>query len=55
MRLTLLGLLVVIGTLFKLHHSLGFLVFAMLGCTLIGAGLVCFVLLLFRDRRSEGS
>ena len=49
MRLTLLGLLVEIGTLFKLHHSLGFMVFMMLGCTLIGAGIVCFLLFLLRS------
>ena len=62
MRLTLLGLLVEIGTLFKLHHSLGFMVFMMLGCTLVGAGIACFLLLLLRsvregsrERHSEGS
>ena len=55
MRLTLLGLLVEIGTLFKLHHSLGFMIFMVLGCTLIGAGIVCFLLFLLRSRHPEGS
>lgn len=58
MRLTLAGLVVELLSLFGLHHPLGFMVFAGLGCALIGAGIVIFLvslLSLVRSPRSETS
>ena len=37
------GLLIEIGSLFYLHHALGFMVFLFGGCTLMGLGIVCFM------------
>ena len=54
MRLILAGLVVEIGTLFALHHALGFMIFMSVGCTLMGAGIVSFVLFMLRGRNSEG-
>ncbi len=43
MRLTLAGLGVELVSLFGLHHPLGFMLFSMVGATLIAAGVVTFV------------
>lgn len=46
-RLTVAGLVVELGSLFGLHHPLGFMIFAILGCSLVAAGVVLFVVALF--------
>ena len=53
-RLLLAGLVVEILSLFGLHHSLGFMIFMTLGCTLIAGGIAFFLLYVFR-RAPEGS
>ena len=56
--LILAGLVVELLSLFGLHHPLGFMFFAGLGCTLIGAGVLIFVyymLSLVRPSRSSPS
>ncbi len=55
MRLILAGLVVELLSLFGLHHPLGFMVFAGLGCTLMGAGIVLFVVSLLSLVRAPGS
>ena len=47
-RLILGGLIVELLSLFGLHHPFGFLAFAMLGCTLIGAGVLLYIILAAR-------
>ena len=42
-RLILLGLTVELLSFFGLHHPLGFLVFSLLGCTALVAGITLFV------------
>lgn len=44
MRLLLAGLVVELLSLFGLHHPLGFMAFAAVGCTLMGAGIALFLL-----------
>ncbi len=55
MRLILAGLVVELLSLFGLHHPLGFMVFAAVGCTLMGAGIVLFVVSLLSLVRAPGS
>lgn len=43
MRLILGGLVVELLSLFGLHHPMGFMAFAAIGCTLIAAGVVFFL------------
>ena len=53
-RLTLAGLAVELVSLFGLHHPLGFMLFAAVGCTLVFAGVALFVVsLLSLIRRPE--
>ncbi len=57
-RLILAGLIVEVLSLFGLHHPLGFMLFAGLGCTSIIAGVLIFVavlLSLIRSPESEAS
>ena len=57
-RLILAGLIVEVLSLFGLHHPLGFMLFAGLGCTSIVAGVLIFVavlLSLIRNPESEAS
>ena len=53
-RLLLAGLLVELLSLFGLHHPFGFMLFASVGCTLIGAGLITYLLLASRGRLQQG-
>ncbi len=55
MRLILAGLVVELLSLFGLHHPLGFMVFAGLGCTLMGAGIVLFLVSLLSLVRAPGA
>ncbi|GMR22044.1 MAG: hypothetical protein BMS9Abin37_0370 [Acidobacteriota bacterium] len=55
MRLILAGLVVELLSLFGLHHPLGFMAFAALGCTLMGAGIVIFVVSLLSLVRAPGA
>ena len=43
-RLILFGLVVELLSLFGLHHPFGFMSFAMLGCSLIGAGMLLYII-----------
>ena len=54
MRLILAGLVVELLSLFGLHHPLGFMVFAGVGCTLIGTGVVLFLVSLLSLVRAPG-
>ena len=47
-RLLLAGLVAELLSLFGLHNSLGFMFFATVGCTLIGAGLVTYLVVASR-------
>ena len=47
-RLVLAGLVVELFSLFGLSHPWGFLLFAMVACTLVGAGVVLFLIQAFR-------
>ena len=55
MRLILAGLVVELLSLFGLHHPLGFMFFAALGCTLMGAGIVIFLISLLSLVRTPGT
>lgn len=54
-RLILAGLIVEVLSLFGLHHPLGFMLFAGLGCTSIVAGVLIFVAVLLSLIRSPDS
>ena len=54
MRLILAGLAVELVSLFGLHHPLGFLFFAGVGCTLIVAGILIFLVSLLSLVRTPG-
>ena len=55
MRFILAGLVVELLSLFGLHHPLGFMAFAAIGCTLMGAGIVIFLLSLLSLVRTPGT
>lgn len=55
MRLILAGLAVELLSLFGLHHPLGFMAFAALGCSLIGAGVVVFLVSMLSQVRTPSS
>lgn len=58
MILIVSGLLVEIGSLFALHHALGFMAFLFGGCTLMVLGILLFMtrlLQLVRERTPEGT
>ena len=58
MRLVLAGLIVELLSLFGLHHPMGFMIFAAVGCSLMVLGILLFLttmLSLVRAPESEGS
>ena len=54
MRFILAGLVVELLSLFGLHHPLGFMIFAGVGCTLIVLGIAIFIVSLLSLVRAPG-
>lgn len=55
MRLVLAGLVVQVLSLFGLYHPWGFMLFAAVGCTLAGAGVILFLLSILSTSESRPS
>lgn len=54
MRLVFAGLLIELASFFGLTHPWGFMLFAVAGCTLLGAGIVLYFVSVLRRETPSG-